>query len=331
MTINNKGISIIICTYNGSERLNETLLHICKLSFSYSFELIVVNNASTDNTIQVINYVLKSSTIDWKIVNESNPGLSHARWKGVLSARYDIILFCDDDNYLANNYLEVGFGIFNKNTKVGVLGGLGEPIFEVEKPKWFDTFSHSYAVGSLGKINGVQKKLSYHYGAACFFLKSALLHLNEIGFRSVLSDRKGDSLSSGGDVELCYAVQLLGYDLYYSDDLHFEHFIEKHRLDRAYYLRLKKGISASFPLLTAYEIYKINTVYQYKKYLFKLLLRSILICFYILCQRILFLKRENADVAFVVNTSKVNAFFNNYRKAVKHFLYVNSLFIKFNN
>ena len=36
----------------------------------------------------------------------------------------------------------------------------------------------------------------------------------------------------------------------------FEHFIEKHRLDRAYYLRLKKGISASFPLLTAYEISK---------------------------------------------------------------------------
>jgi glycosyltransferase involved in cell wall biosynthesis len=329
--INYNGVSIIICTYNGSKRLPETLLNICKISFFHSFELIVVDNDSKDNTIQLVTSILENSTLDWKIVNEHNPGLSHARWKGIFSAKYDIVLFCDDDNYLAENYLEIGFDIFNKNLKVGVLGGLGEPIFEGDKPNWFDAFSHSYAVGTLGKVKGIQKKMSYHYGAACFFLKRSLLHLNKIGFTSVLSDRKGDSLSSGGDVELCFAVQLLGYQLYYSNELHFKHFIEKHRLNRSYYLKLKKGISDSFPLLTSYEIHKFRCIYQYKKYLFKLLCNSVVTYLYIFFLKVLLVKKENSDIALVVSKSKIEAFFNNYRKSIRHFLYVNSLFNKVDN
>ncbi len=324
----NNGVSVIICTYNGSKRLKETLLHICKISFSHSFELIMVDNASTDNTVQVVGNVLKTSNIDWKIVNEPNPGLSHARWKGVLSAKYDIILFCDDDNYLDHDYLEIGLKVFNENYNIGVVGGLGDPIFEGEKPNWFNDFSHSYAVGTLGKTKGIQKKLSYHYGAACFFLKSALLQLNEIGFTSVLSDRKGDSLSSGGDVELCYAVQLLGYDLYYSDSLHFKHFIEKHRLDWAYYLKLKKGISKSFPLLTSYEINNFKNLFQYKKKLAKLFLQSVLLYLYILCKKRIFFSNKGLEVGLVVNKTKIKVFFNNYSKSVRQFIYVNSLFNK---
>ncbi|PWA04861.1 glycosyltransferase [Flavobacterium psychrotolerans] len=320
------GISIVICTYNGSKRLPETLSCICNLMFLSPYELILVDNASKDDTIQVVKNNLQGSDLDWRIVNESNPGLSNARWKGVFEAKYDIVLFCDDDNYLASDYLEIGFKYFNENPKIGVLGGLGSPVFEADKPDWFENFSHSYAVGTLGKTNGVQNGLSYHYGAACFFLKGALLQLPGIGFKSALSDRKGDSLSSGGDVELCYVVQLLGYDLYYTDNLHFKHFIEKHRLDRAYYLRLKAGISASFPLLTAYEINNFKNRTQYKKYLFKLFFRCVQLYFYVSCKKVLFSKNENLDISIVVNKSKIKAFLKNYNRSVKHFSYVKSIF-----
>jgi glycosyltransferase involved in cell wall biosynthesis len=44
------GISIIICTYNGKQKLEETLLAILKLEATFSWELLIVDNASTDDT-----------------------------------------------------------------------------------------------------------------------------------------------------------------------------------------------------------------------------------------------------------------------------------------
>jgi glycosyltransferase involved in cell wall biosynthesis len=322
MKVMYNGISIILCTYNGSKTIAESLSHINAIKFQYPFELIIVDNASTDDTLKLAHSILTTSKLNWKIVAEPNPGLSHARWKGILTAKYDIILFCDDDNYLAHDYLEVGFEIFVSNSRVGILGGKGIALLDGDKPYWFDSFSHSYAVGSIGKTDGVQKRMSYHYGAACFFLRSALLHLNKIGFVSVLTDRKGEMLSSGGDVELCYAVQLLNYDLCYSSDLHFKHFIEKSRLNRDYYLRLKKGITSSFPLLTAYEFFNVKSTFQYKKYLFKVFFESTIVLFFIFLRKIFFMQRKDDDIDFVIYKTRFVSFLQNYKMAVKHFLFI---------
>lgn len=247
-------VSIVICTYNGLSRLPETLDFIVKQKTKIYFELIIVDNNSSDFTDDFVREYLKNSNIEWKIVKEPQPGLSHARWRGIEEASYELVLFCDDDNHLATDYIEIGATKFYNNPNLGILGGLGSPKFESQKPTWFDKFSHSYAVGGLGKEPGIQAKASWHYGAACFFRKSSLIQLKLLGFDSVLSDRKGGNLSSGGDVELCFAVQLLGFDLAFDPTLKFDHFIETHRLDWEYYLKLTRGIASSFPLLESYKI-----------------------------------------------------------------------------
>jgi glycosyltransferase involved in cell wall biosynthesis len=253
------GVSIIICTYNGEKRLPKTLDNIVTQISTIAFELIVIDNNSNDGTEVFVKDYLKESNIEWKLVSEPKAGLSHARWRGIEEAKHELVLFCDDDNHLANDYIETGAKLFCENSNLGVLGGAGSPQFESKKPNWFDEFAHTYAVGSLCKEPGIQPKGSWHYGAACFFRKSALMQLKSIGFTSVLSDRKGGDLSSGGDVELCYAVQLLGFDLAFEPALKFDHFIEAHRLHWEYYLKLNRGIATSFPLLESYKIRTFNS------------------------------------------------------------------------
>src|SRR6188768_949594 len=101
-----KGISIVVCCYNSSERLGRTLDFIFKQSFDHPWELIIIDNASSDNTFLVAENYKKSkpANIPFVIAKELRPGLKNAREKGFALSSYDYILFVDDDNWLSENY-----------------------------------------------------------------------------------------------------------------------------------------------------------------------------------------------------------------------------------
>ena len=137
MTLPN-GISIVICTYNGINRLGPTLLSIFsqQLTSDISWELIIVDNASTDNTTDFCRKMIESSAFGNKSrsVFESKQGCNHARLKGLQEVKYRWLLFCDDDNHLFPDYLEQAWSILNNNENIGVLGGIGIPLFEDQSP-----------------------------------------------------------------------------------------------------------------------------------------------------------------------------------------------------
>ncbi len=312
---NLKGVSVVVCTYNGKYRLEKTLIHVLRQSTSVPFEILVVDNASVDGTAEwVMNFGrLHDHKLIIRIVSEKKPGLSSARIRGIKEARYPIILFCDDDNWLSHNYLEIGLQHFDNNPNLGALGGEGIPIFEIPKPDWFDKYSHSYAVGDWGLKSGVLPKGSAVYGAGCFFRKSVLDSLLNKGWNSLLSDRKGNSLSSGGDIELCYSIQLLGFSVGFDKKLKFQHYIEKKRLNWEYYLKLKEGISISFPILSAYNLDYFPTLKDFRNHLFS--------CFLILIKGliktvILPKNTYQRQVDFRVVRAKFWAFLKNYRTAL---------------
>lgn len=321
------GISLVICTYNGELRLPKTLEYISKLRFEGPWELLIVDNASKDNSNFIAReFFNENPIIQGKVVFEPKAGLTNARQKGWRTANYDIVLFCDDDNWLCSDYLTVGYSIFKSHSKVGILGGCGEPVSEVQFPDWFAEFSHSYAVGNNGKTSGKLEKGAAHYGAGCFFLRKALLQLDQLETRLILTDRKGNELVSGGDVELCYLVQLLGYDLWFESKLKFQHFIPLGRLDWQYYLKLKKGIASSFPLLFSYKVVFMGTS--------KMQLRAEIILKlwysfkgYLLCQyRIFASPTKRNEVQLIENSQKLKSFFKNYKKTLSHFEWLNSRF-----
>ena len=249
-----KGVSIIICTYNGLDKLSQPLQAIIQQKATIDWELVIIDNASTDTTVQFCTEILKNTPIQWRIISEHNPGLNHARLRGLKEATYDVILFCDDDNTLDENYIETGYQIFQSHPKVGVVGGFGIPTFTGEQPEWFDRYSYSFAVGSQAASEGVLQEFPAElYGAGCFFRKEPLVDLFGNGFQTIMTDRLGNTLVSGGDVEWCYLMQLMGYQLYYHPQLTFLHDMPPVRMHWDYYLRLKQGISSGVCRLLPYH------------------------------------------------------------------------------
>ena len=255
MTSKKDGISVIVCCYNSSSRIIPTLEHLVAQEFSesISWEVILVDNNSSDGTGTVAkNYMEKQSkNVAFSVVQESNPGLSNARNRGFATAKYEIVLMVDDDNSLAPNYVEGIYRGFENDPKVGMVGGLGFAALDSEPPSWFKDYAYCFAVGE-------QNPNQHLYGAGLGLRMSALEHLRKAGFKSLLSDRTGDNLMSGGDTELCIAFRMAGYQLKYEPTLTFEHLLPTARINWRYLKRLFNGFGMSKARMDIYTTVMAN-------------------------------------------------------------------------
>jgi len=251
------GVSIILCCYNSAKRLPKTLAFLAnqKVSSDLNWEVIVVNNNSTDDTEVITASIWRNlgNKAPLSIVAEQQPGLSYAREKGISIAKYDILLWCDDDNWLCDTYVQTAFDIMKNNIEIGALGGWCEATFETEKPQWFDDYAKYFAVSKQGKSSGdITQKKGCVYGAGMVLRKSHNLELKSLGFKQLLKDRVGVSLSSGGDTEYCFALRLIGYKMWYDERLYFEHYMTNGRLSLGYVSRIRKAMTYSNFILWPY-------------------------------------------------------------------------------
>jgi glycosyltransferase involved in cell wall biosynthesis len=256
-----KGVSVIICCYNSSSRLPETIRHLAlqKVSPDIPWEVILVNNGSTDDTRETA--VRELAGYDWgqaghRIVDEAKPGLNHARERGVGEAAYEYVLFCDDDNWLDADYVRTAFDFLERNPGYAAIGGQSEAAFDhgVMAPDWFEEYKMGYAVGRQGDEGDITAR-GFLWGAGITFRKAAYMAVINREFPSLLTDRKGSELSSGGDSELCLRFVIIGYKLYYTGKLKFKHFISANRLTVAYRDRLWAGFRESALVLDKYYYY----------------------------------------------------------------------------
>ena len=253
-----EGVSIILCTFNGKDRLPATLEAIQQLDPEVPQELILVDNASTDGTGNWLKEYVETAKLRCPVryVFEPKPGLIHARVAGIKSAAFDFILFCDDDNAMAPDYLSVGFRLLKSNAKLGVLGGYGIPVLEGPEPDWLNRYQKSFALGPQAAQSGKIRELPGHvYGAASFFRRKPLLDLIDSGYRFYLTGRAQTQTISGDDLELCWLMQLMGYEIHYSEDMKFFHSMPRSRMTTDYLIIMKSGTAEGSALLFAYRYF----------------------------------------------------------------------------
>jgi glycosyltransferase involved in cell wall biosynthesis len=138
-------LSVIVCTRNRSAMLRRCLQAMCELDgpSTASWELLVVDNGSTDDTASVIDTF--SSRLPLRPVKEATAGLSHARNRAVREARGEWLLWCDDDALVDKQWLSAYAEAFARWPNGVVFGGPILPELEGIPPRWLTA-----ALGSIG-------------------------------------------------------------------------------------------------------------------------------------------------------------------------------------
>jgi len=108
-------ISIVIPAYNASRYIRDSISSVLDQTFS-SWELIVVDDGSTDNTAEIIKGFLTDPRI--KLLQQKNRGVSAARNAGIQEAKGRYIAFLDADDFYLKTNLQYKFDILNANTAI---------------------------------------------------------------------------------------------------------------------------------------------------------------------------------------------------------------------
>lgn len=251
-----KGISIILCCFNSANRIKETLDALGKQENikNIDCEVILVDNNSSDNTADLAKTYWQplKKGFELNIIKEQKAGLSHARLAGLKSSIYSYLVYVDDDNSLFPDYISNAHKILEGNPNIGICGGASY-FFSKDKitlPLWWEYLKQIYAIGEISQKETYLMKI---WGAGMVVRKEAFCKLIQGGFSFLLSDRKGKEVLSGGDWELCFGIQLIGYDVYYSPILKLYHRIEYKRINEVYVNKLYKGFGKSYVYFGIYE------------------------------------------------------------------------------
>lgn len=110
--MNNKKVSIIVAVYNAEETIERSIVSILNQKYE-NIELIVIDDGSIDGTKEVLKKFTSEDRI--KLIFQKNQGVSSARNKGLDSATGEYITFCDADDYLEDNHVDVLVKGFDKN------------------------------------------------------------------------------------------------------------------------------------------------------------------------------------------------------------------------
>jgi glycosyltransferase involved in cell wall biosynthesis len=99
-------LSVIVPTHNRADALDLTLSGLAKQSFELPWEVIVVNNNSSDNTEEIVELHQKSFPVRLRLLHETNPGPAAARNKGAFAAEGKYLIFIDNDIIVQENFLK---------------------------------------------------------------------------------------------------------------------------------------------------------------------------------------------------------------------------------
>lgn len=238
------GVSLAICCHNSAKTLPTTLKFIKKQKVpkNINWEVIIVDNGSADNTAEVAKQCWpKDAPAPLKVVSEPQIGLVYARYKAFEESRYEFISFIDDDNWASPGWVKSVFEVMRNHPDIGACGGFVEPVFESEPPEWFESCKDGYAVGPQGKPGDITEARGRLVGAGLTIRKDACQQLINLGFSNMLIGHKGNSLLRGEDTELCYALRLAGWKLWYEPGLRLKHYLSSDRLQWRHIRRLRRG------------------------------------------------------------------------------------------
>jgi len=226
-------ITVAVITYNRSRYLKETLAGLARQDYpSDQWELLVVDNNSTDATGDVVGSFLRSSPMPRRII-EKTQGLDHGRNRAVVEALGEIIVLIDDDIILEPDWLtQITAPLLSENAHmIGVVGGEVVPVFPDGVPGWLEGAHRPLGFRTdTGPLGPGQAPM----GANFAFPRWVFTRFG--GFKTEL-DRQGSALFGGGDSDMIRRVRAKGLEAWFVPGAKVLHQIPASRLTLKYALR----------------------------------------------------------------------------------------------
>lgn len=177
-------ISIIVPVYNAAQYIERCVCSVVNQSYG-DWELILVNDGSTDQSEQIIKSLIENDS-RIKYYYKNNGGVSSARNWGIRHANGDFLLFVDSDDWLAYNTCEVLIKNINKSQGDCVIFGFNQTHGHVWAPEKDKEYS------SLSEL-----KRDFDYWLNTELLSSSV---NKLYRKSVLCDTFNEKVSFGEDL-----------------------------------------------------------------------------------------------------------------------------------
>ncbi len=135
-------LSLVIPTHNRAEQLLVALRSVVRQSADpASWECVVVNNASTDDTEErFAAFAAEHAGINLRMVFEPEPGVSHARNRGLSEARADLLAWIDDDERIGEHFIAAYLDFFDAYPGASVAGGRIVAEYPKGQPRWMSKY-----------------------------------------------------------------------------------------------------------------------------------------------------------------------------------------------
>lgn len=262
-------ISVVICTYNRAVYLPAALESLYNQQIKKDcYEVIVVNNNSSDNTESVCqNFIASHADAHFVYLNEPNQGASFARNSGAAIAKAPLLCFMDDDAIAHPNYLSLIIEFFGTYPDAGGLGGRIIPKYIPSEPIWMSHFVSSL-VGNFNysKEICVFSPNKYPLESNMIIKRDDFNLVN--GFNTSLPGVKGTLRIGGEGKEFFLKLKALGKTIYYHPEIIVDHIVETHKLTPEYMYRVASGIGRGEKVRTQ-TIGKAAYYLKILEYLFK--------------------------------------------------------------
>lgn len=228
-------ISAIICTHNRDTYLGAAIDSLLAQDFVGNFEVVVIDNASSDRTRSVAEQ--RSHDPRLKYVFEPVIGLSVARNTGAKVAKGEILAYLDDDAEASSRWLQVLYSAYCDNPKLAIAGGKVTLLWpkETQPPSWLSTG----LAGNLGAYDlGNNVVYIDNPGATPRGLNYSIRRsfLEEIGGFDTNLGRVGTKLLSHEELQMTELALKRGWQVAYLPDALVAHNVAPERLKRSWFL-----------------------------------------------------------------------------------------------
>jgi glucosyl-dolichyl phosphate glucuronosyltransferase len=282
--------SIVIATYNRAADLRETLTSLANLSPNGDWEVIVVDNNSTDNTRTVIETAAAQFPVNLRYVFEARQGRSPALNAGIRAARGSIIATTDDDVRVAPDWLDRAAEALERSGG-DYVGGRVLPIWAAPRPKWLvDQPGKQWAVIALLDYGPEMLEFGTRVplGVNMAFTRAAF---DRVGVLDPDTGRRAGTLLGQEVREWCIRARKMNVRGFYAPEMAVQHVIPESRLTKQYFRRwfYWRGISRAMlyerarldmeePESTMLDFSRVPHLFGVPRYLFRSAASSVFAC-----------------------------------------------------